>query len=96
MWNPISFLLEDLFLARRISGISAEVVQSVVHQRYKGRSSSIVTSNRVVQDWGKYLDGATMGPDHPGPPHASRSHARVRGKKTRGGRRPIGGQSEHD
>ena len=32
-----------------------------MHQRYKRRGSIVVTSNRVVQDWGKYLGDATMG-----------------------------------
>ena len=58
--EPDLLVLDDLFLARRISEASAEVLQSVVHQRYKRRSSIIVTSNRVVQDWGKYLGDATM------------------------------------
>lgn len=48
----------DLFLARRISERSAELPQTVVHQRYKQRRSIIVTLNRVVQDWGKYLGDA--------------------------------------
>ena len=59
--EPDLLVLDDLFLARRISDTSAEVLQTVVHQRYKRRSSIIVTSNRVVQDWGKYLGDATMG-----------------------------------
>ncbi len=54
-------MLDDLFLARRISEASAELLQTVVHQRYKQRRSLVVTSNRVVQDWGKYLGDATMG-----------------------------------
>ena len=33
----------------------------MVHQRYKRRASIVVTSNRVVEDWGKYLRDATMG-----------------------------------
>jgi hypothetical protein len=53
-------VLDDLFLARRISEASAELLQTVVHQRYKQRRSIVVTSNRVVQDWGKYLGDATM------------------------------------
>ncbi len=53
-------VLDDLFLARRISEASAELLQTVVHQRYKRRRSIVVTSNRVVQDWGKYLGDATM------------------------------------
>src|SRR3954469_22298600 len=59
--EPDLLVLDDLFLARRISDASAEVLQTVVHQCYKHRSSIIVTSNRVVQDWGKYLGDATMG-----------------------------------
>ena len=42
-------------MARRISEHAAEVLQAVVHQRYKLRRSIVVTSNRVVQDWGRYL-----------------------------------------
>ena len=58
--EPDLVVLDDLFLARRISQASAELLQTVVHQRYKQRRSLIVTSNRVVQDWGKYLGDATM------------------------------------
>ncbi|OZA84462.1 MAG: ATP-binding protein, partial [Burkholderiales bacterium 34-67-9] len=39
---------------------AAEVLQAIVHQRYKLRRSIVITSNRVVQDWGKYLGDATM------------------------------------
>lgn len=53
-------VLDDLFLARRLPEAAAELLQSVVHQRYKLRRSIVVTSNRVVQDWGKYLGDATM------------------------------------
>jgi DNA replication protein DnaC len=58
--EPDLIVLDDLFLARRIGEASAELLQTVVHQRYKLRRSIIVTSNRVVQDWGKYLGDATM------------------------------------
>ncbi len=50
-----------MFLARRITDAGAELLQTVVHQRYKLRRSIVVTSNRVVQDWGKYLGDDTMG-----------------------------------
>lgn len=53
-------VLDDLFLARRISEHAAEVLQAIVHQRYKLRRSVVVTSNRVVQDWGRYLGDTTM------------------------------------
>jgi len=53
-------VLDDLFLARRISEHAAELLQALVHQRYKLRQSIVVTSNRVVQDWARYLGDATM------------------------------------
>lgn len=59
--EPALLVLDDLFLARRISEAGAELLQTIVHQRYKQRRSLVVTSNRVVQDWGKYLGDATMG-----------------------------------
>ncbi len=58
--EPDLLVLDDLFLARRIGDVAAELLQTVVHQRYKHRRSIVVTSNRVVQDWGKYLGDATM------------------------------------
>ena len=58
--EPDLLVLDDLFLARRIADVSAELLQAVVHQRYKLRRSIVVTSNRVVQDWGKYLGDNTM------------------------------------
>ena len=58
--EPDLLVLDDLFLARRISEAGAELLQTVVHQRYKQRRSILVTSNRVVQDWGRYLGDATM------------------------------------
>jgi DNA replication protein DnaC len=53
-------VLDDLFLAKRISDKAGELLQTLVHQRYKLRRSMLVTSNRVVQDWGKYLGDTTM------------------------------------
>ncbi len=52
--------LDDLFLARRISEHAADLLQALVHQRYKLRRSIVITSNRVVQDWGRNLGDATM------------------------------------
>ena len=57
---PDLLILDDLFLARRISEHAAEVLQAIVHQRYKLRRAVLITSNRVVQDWGRYLGDATM------------------------------------
>ena len=58
--EPDLLVLDDLFLARRISDPSAELLQTMVHRRYKLRRSIVVTSNRVIQDWGKYLGDNTM------------------------------------
>ena len=57
--EPDLLVLDDLFLARRIADASAELLQTVVCQCCKRRRSVIVTSNRVVQGWGKYLGDAT-------------------------------------
>jgi DNA replication protein DnaC len=60
-WAEADLLvLDDLFLARRISDAAGELLQTLIHQRYKLRRSIVVTSNRVVQDWGKYLNDNTM------------------------------------
>jgi len=53
-------VLDDLFLARRIAEAAAEFLQALVHQRYRKRGSLLVTSNRVIEDWGAYLGDATM------------------------------------
>ena len=58
--RPDLLIVDDLFLARRITAEAAEVLQAIVHQRYKLRRALVVTSNRVVQDWGKYLGDVTM------------------------------------
>ncbi|MGV1446070.1 IS21-like element helper ATPase IstB [Klebsiella pneumoniae] len=58
--EPDLLVLDDLFLARRIPEAAGELLQAVVHQRYKHRRSIVVTSNRVVQDWGRYLGDQTM------------------------------------
>jgi hypothetical protein len=55
----ISWCWTICFLPGRIADVSAELLQAIVHQRYKLRRSVVITSNRVVQDWGKYLADAT-------------------------------------
>jgi DNA replication protein DnaC len=58
--EPDLIVLDDMFLAKRISDAGAELLQALVHQRYKLRRSIVVTSNRIVQDWGSYLGDNTM------------------------------------
>lgn len=58
--DPDLLVLDDLFLARRISEPAAEWLQAIVHARYKHRASLVITSNRMLEDWGKYLGDNTM------------------------------------
>jgi DNA replication protein DnaC len=58
--EPDLVILDDLFLAKRIPASAADLLLGLVHQRYKLRRSIVVTSNRVVQDWGKSLGDNTM------------------------------------
>jgi DNA replication protein DnaC len=53
-------ILDDLFLARAMPDEAGALLQTLVHQRYKLHRSVVVTSNRVVQDWGAYLRDNTM------------------------------------
>lgn len=53
-------VLDDLFLARRLPEAGAELLQALVHTRYKRRAAIVVTSNRMLEDWGKYLGDNTM------------------------------------
>jgi DNA replication protein DnaC len=53
-------VLDDVFLARRLPEAGAELLQAVVHARYKRRAAIVVTSNRMLEDWGKYLGDNTM------------------------------------
>lgn len=53
-------VLDDLFLSKRIPEGAGELLQSIIHQRYKLRRSVIVTSNRILHDWGAYLGDNTM------------------------------------
>lgn len=53
-------VLDDLFLSRTIPDEAGALLQTLIHQRYKLRRSVVVTSNRIVQDWGTYLGDNTM------------------------------------
>ena len=53
-------VLDDLFLARRIAPESADELQSILHRRYKLRRSNLITSNRIIDDWEKYLGDAAL------------------------------------
>lgn len=53
-------VLDDLFLARRLAPEAADQLQALVHRRYQLRRSTLITSNRVVSDWEKYLGDAAQ------------------------------------
>lgn len=53
-------VLDDLFMARKIATDSADELQSILHKRYKRSLSTIITSNRPVADWGKYLGDTAL------------------------------------
>lgn len=53
-------ILDDLFLARKIAIDSADDLQFIIHKRYKRNLSTIITSNRPVADWGKYLGDTAL------------------------------------
>jgi DNA replication protein DnaC len=53
-------ILDDLFLARKIAAESADDLQAILHKRYKRNLSTIITSNRPVGDWGKYLGDTAL------------------------------------
>jgi len=53
-------VLDDLFLTRKIAHETADELQSLLHQRYKRRTSTLITSNRIISDWEKYLGDAAL------------------------------------
>lgn len=53
-------VLDDLFLARQLPPQSADGLQALLHQRYKLRRSTLITSNRVLDDWKSFLGDAAQ------------------------------------
>ena len=53
-------IFDDLFLTRTLPAESADILQSALHKRYKLRRSSIITSNRIIDDWHKFLGDAAL------------------------------------
>jgi DNA replication protein DnaC len=53
-------VFDDLFLARQLPTESADTLQSILHKRYKLRRSSLITSNRIIEDWHKFLGDAPL------------------------------------
>lgn len=53
-------VLDDLFMARKIAIDSADELQLILHKRYKRSLSTVITSNRLIADWGKYLGDTAL------------------------------------
>ena len=48
-------VIDDLFLKKRLPQTAADDLLDVILERYRNRKSSLITSNRPVEDWGKLL-----------------------------------------
>lgn len=53
-------VIDDLFLHRKLSDELSQILQSILHKRYKRRQSTIITSNRGILDWEKLLGDNPM------------------------------------
>ena len=48
-------IIDDLFLRKRVPEHAADDLLDIILNRYSKRKSTLVTSNRPVEDWGKLL-----------------------------------------
>ncbi|MFC1591330.1 ATP-binding protein [Thermodesulfobacteriota bacterium] len=48
-------VIDDLFLKKRLPETAADDLLDVILERYRRRKSTLITSNRPVEDWGKML-----------------------------------------
>ena len=48
-------IIDDLFLRKKIPENAADDLLDIILNRYSKRKSTLVTSNRPVEDWGKLL-----------------------------------------
>lgn len=55
------FIVDDLFLRKRIPEIAADDFQDLIMDRYSARKSTLITSNRILDDWGKCLGDNAVG-----------------------------------
>ena len=53
--NVYNVVLDDLFLRKRVPDNSADDLLDINLTRYGKRKSTLITSNRPVEDWGKLL-----------------------------------------
>lgn len=48
-------VIDDLFLRKKLPEDAADDLQEIVMNRYTARKSTLITSNRIIEDWGKCL-----------------------------------------
>ena len=53
-------ILDDLFLARQLPLANADILQVLLNKRYKLRRSTLITSNRILDDWKLFLGDAAL------------------------------------
>ena len=53
-------VIDDLFLTRRLAEELSQSLQIILHKRYKARRSTMITSNRIISDWGSLLGDHAM------------------------------------
>lgn len=49
-------IIDDLFLKKRLPQTAADDLLDVILERYRHRKSTMITSNRLIEDWGKLLN----------------------------------------
>jgi hypothetical protein len=73
----VPLLIIDDFGMRKLPHTAAEDLLEIIMRRYE-RFSTLLTSNRPVEDWGKLLGDVAAVSAMLGPPAASRARAKVR------------------
>lgn len=48
-------IIDDLFLRKRVHEDAADDLLDIILNRYSKRKSTLITSNRPVEDWGNLL-----------------------------------------
>jgi len=48
-------VIDDLFLRKKMPEDAADDLQEIIMNRYAQRKSTLITSNRIIEDWGKCL-----------------------------------------
>lgn len=48
-------VIDDLFLRKKLPEDADDNLQEIIMNRYAGRKSTLITSNRIIEDWGKCL-----------------------------------------